>query len=498
MRIASQFSKVATLVVLVLLSMVFMAWAQSTYTETFEGSNSPLSGGAWSAHESLVRQTGNMHTTATVTTTKGIGVYAGVSNVNQVEIQWAAAGDGCDDPGTGFAGAVFMTTSAYTGDGYYAYYYSGQLRLWTITAGVLTAQKASYAIPSAPTMAAGSTFLVKVIPATYRFEFYLNGAKIGSTLEDLDKTYNLSSTCYGGALLYGGKANDIEQLTVAYVPPSSDSTPPAAATIAAGSPTSSSITVTWTAQADDGSTGAAASSYDLRYSTANITADNFSLAPRFTTTTPKSPGSSESYTVTGLAASTKYYFAVKIYDEAPNASALSNVASATTSAGSGGGTTPSGNWNCLGVEDFNRATLGTTDWSTTKFAIENNELAIASPSTGYGLAVFTRAGANKSAGADSIKISMNMGASSIYYQSSGFTPAGFALMLDSPSSSANGYWLRRSSNKLTLYAVTGSGTIFNTLVSEVSVTTSRSHGRPKSDSHRQTDRHRIDDPSLYR
>ena len=469
MRIVSQFSKVATLVVLLSLSLAMVVWSQETITAYFEGSGS-LASTSWSAGDSLV-QNGNLHSNAKALATKQIALYK-TSGYNQVALKWAPLGDGCTDDGTSYAGIIFLNSASNTGNGYYCYYYNGKIRLYTIASGATSANKGEAAATTP--MTAGSEFQVRVNRTTNQFDYYLNGVLLGS-LTDGSKTYSLSSAIYGGALLYGGKPNDIEEMTFSVYTPSTvvDTTPPSAATIAAAAASSSSITVTWTAQSDDGGSSGTgtASSYELRYSTSAITSANFSSATKATTGTPKAPGSSESVTVSGLSASTKYYFALIIKDEVPNSSPLSNVASATTSAGGGGGGggggTPSLGWNTPIIDDFNRASLG-AEWSAPKFIIDNNELAISS-SNGYGLAAFARPGANKSAGADSIKLSMKMGASAVYYLTQGYIPAGFAIMLDTPSASANGYWLRRSANKLSLYAISG-GSTFNSLIGEVNVT----------------------------
>jgi len=117
-----------------------------------------------------------------------------------------------------------------------------------------------------------------------------------------------------------------------------DVTAPANITsLATGGTTSSSVALSWTSPGDDGTTGTA-SSYDIRYSTNNI-ANNTD----FTNATsvvgepaPQVAGSNQNFTVTGLSASTQYYFAIKTNDEVPNTSALSNIVNATTtSAGSG-------------------------------------------------------------------------------------------------------------------------------------------------------------------
>ncbi len=113
-----------------------------------------------------------------------------------------------------------------------------------------------------------------------------------------------------------------------------DSVAPAAVTnLATSSPTSSSITLTWTAPGDNGSTGTA-TTYDIRYSTSTITAGNWASTTQVTgEPAPLAAGNNQSMTVTGLSPSTTYYFAIETADEVPNWSGLSNVPSGTTSSG---------------------------------------------------------------------------------------------------------------------------------------------------------------------
>jgi hypothetical protein len=114
-----------------------------------------------------------------------------------------------------------------------------------------------------------------------------------------------------------------------------DTTAPAAVSdLAASAATVSTIDLAWTAPGDDGSTGTAAT-YDVRYSTATITAGNFSSATAVSgEPTPSVAGTAESMTVTGLSESTTYYFALKTSDEVPNESAISNVPSLATATSS--------------------------------------------------------------------------------------------------------------------------------------------------------------------
>ncbi len=113
---------------------------------------------------------------------------------------------------------------------------------------------------------------------------------------------------------------------------SAEDTPPAViADLVTGSPTATSLTLSWTAPGDDGNSGTA-SQYDVRYSTSIITAANFNTATQASgAPVPSSAGSAESFVISGLSSEQTYYFAIKTADEVPNWSAISNVASGATS-----------------------------------------------------------------------------------------------------------------------------------------------------------------------
>ncbi|MEO5617676.1 MAG: fibronectin type III domain-containing protein [Candidatus Eisenbacteria bacterium] len=106
--------------------------------------------------------------------------------------------------------------------------------------------------------------------------------------------------------------------------------PLAIANVSVASVTDSSALLSWSATGDDSLTGTAAS-YDIRYSTAPITAANFAAATQSTgEPVPTAAGTTQTFNVRGLSRQATYYFAVRATDDAGNPSALSNVPSATT------------------------------------------------------------------------------------------------------------------------------------------------------------------------
>ncbi|HKK20198.1 MAG TPA: two-component regulator propeller domain-containing protein [candidate division Zixibacteria bacterium] len=112
---------------------------------------------------------------------------------------------------------------------------------------------------------------------------------------------------------------------------SDDTTPPAdISNLVAGSPTGSTITLSWTAPGDDG-IAAKASQYDIRYSTSLITDSNFNQATQVANPPlPTVGGANQTFIVGSLQPNTLYYFGIKTADEVPNWSGLSNIDSAKT------------------------------------------------------------------------------------------------------------------------------------------------------------------------
>lgn len=86
-----------------------------------------------------------------------------------------------------------------------------------------------------------------------------------------------------------------------------------------------SVTLRWTAPGDDETIGRA-TAYQLRYTNTPITEASFDGAtPVVGIPAPGLPGSTETFTVSGLVPNQVYFFAIKTLDEAGNRSGLSNV-----------------------------------------------------------------------------------------------------------------------------------------------------------------------------
>jgi hypothetical protein len=112
-----------------------------------------------------------------------------------------------------------------------------------------------------------------------------------------------------------------------------DATPPSAVSnLAVGQIGGDNVSLSWTAPGDDGTSGTAAA-YDIRWSTSPINASNFASATAFVTVPdPLGSGQTQTYVALGLQPTTAYWFALRTRDEMNNWSAISNVATATTTA----------------------------------------------------------------------------------------------------------------------------------------------------------------------
>ncbi|MCF7918974.1 MAG: 4Fe-4S binding protein [Candidatus Cloacimonetes bacterium] len=102
-----------------------------------------------------------------------------------------------------------------------------------------------------------------------------------------------------------------------------DETAPAPVNDLSAETTETDIILTWTAPGDDGDQGTAAS-YDLRWSLAEITEQNWQNAAQLLTPAPQPAGTEETMTLSDFDSGITYYFALKSADEEDNISLLSN------------------------------------------------------------------------------------------------------------------------------------------------------------------------------
>lgn len=240
----------------------------------------------------------------------------------------------------------------------------------------------------------GSTSTLQQAPFTadtstfYELKLEISGTSVKGYVDGVLKVQGTDSGLTAGKIGFysnGIAAYDNVLVADGAAPPEDDTTSPAAVSdLSASSPTSSSVTLTWTAPGDDGASGTA-TAYDIRYSTTAITASNFSSANQAAgEPAPSTAGASQSMTVGGLNSSTPYYFAMKTTDEAGNISAVSNITSATTT--SGGDSVVNVSTSAQLDSAIAGATAGTTivlaDGTYTKsgaFAISNKNGTAASP-----------------------------------------------------------------------------------------------------------------------
>jgi|GEM_PF-6543385 len=131
-------------------------------------------------------------------------------------------------------------------------------------------------------------------------------------------------------LAQGGCSNDSGP-----PPAPGDTTAPGAITdLSVADSTCTSLTLEWTAPAEDGAAGAAVTSYDVRYRIGGIDSVPWDSLTHVTGEPfPQDPGARESFAVTGLTPGNTYAFAVRSIDDAGNVSATSNVATHGTSSG---------------------------------------------------------------------------------------------------------------------------------------------------------------------
>ncbi len=126
--------------------------------------------------------------------------------------------------------------------------------------------------------------------------------------------------------------NQVDDFTITWLKAKDTVAPAAVTDLRAIDSSATSVTLAWTSPGDNFWDGQA-DRLVIRYSTTPITGNNFSSATLASNLpAPVVGGQTQQFKITGLGTDRKYYFALRAFDEAKNASALSNVAQAFTKA----------------------------------------------------------------------------------------------------------------------------------------------------------------------
>ena len=242
------------------------------------------------------------------------------------------------------------------GYGYMIHVHNNKYLRFSVTGGVNIYRFAQYALTGANVT--GWHFVTGTWnAATNTAKLYLDGSEVASntfasgTVGNIDNTNNLViGSTYKGILdevYIWNRALSANEVLAEYNPGLTDITAPQSINnLNITNLSSNTVTLSWTAVGDDGTTGTA-NSYDIRYATYIINNGNFSAAGSpVGEPTPKTAGNSENFIINNLIPNTTYYFAIKVADEIPNTSGISNIISGKTA-------TPPPNVNSIYYVDTN-------------------------------------------------------------------------------------------------------------------------------------------------
>jgi len=166
-------------------------------------------------------------------------------------------------------------------------------------------------------------------PEAVYFDYYING-RWDATVNDNSKEFAQNPTWYAGVFIHGQDLNNqVDDFTITWL--ASDNVAPAAVTdLRATDSSATSVTLRWTAPGDNYFDGRP-DHLEVRYSKNPITSNNFASATLASNIpSPANGGESQQFVIDGLTTNSKYYFALRAFDEVDNAGALSNIAVAHT------------------------------------------------------------------------------------------------------------------------------------------------------------------------
>ncbi|MBN2030311.1 Ig-like domain-containing protein [bacterium] len=394
-----------------------------------------------------------------------MAVWDSTRNLTTISMRFSESATADDIQYVGLA--VGLNSFSATASGYLVYVRGGMIRAHTIVNGSASAGSEVVSWPIDP-LQPGDVLKVsyrQAADANY-FTYSVNNGPT-QPIRDLNKLAGNGVDLWSG-IMFRGNVGTVYNYPIDYFQVESQLED----VIAPGriydfdvfSTSNSSITLTWTAVGNDDYVGTAAA-YDLRYSTNPIqTNSDFANANIISgLNTPQESGSPEIATITGLQPGTGYYFMIRAIDNwgntIQNVNNMSDLVFAiTASAGQR-------------VEDFNRPTepdgsIG-DNWAidASQYIIEydsqtgEGEFANYQSDEGWGKAAVYLGQYNPSV----VKMVWGTGATE-----NGIAQGGFALMLNRPNTTADGYllWVRIPLQKVLLYNIVNG--LPTTFIDEVS------------------------------
>lgn len=253
-----------------------------------------------------------------------------------VSYRWGAQADSIGIGEGSFA--LLINKHSYKGDAYWLWRRTNQNSVWLYaikngtweyapgTSKEYDRRDARLPIPKAGDVI--TAVLRKEVHSIF-FDYYING-RLDATVQDTSKEFAQKDTSYFGLFMHGQNLNNMaDDFTLTWLTP--DTVAPAAINdLRVVDSSLTSLTLAWTATGDNYWDGQA-SAFDLRYATFPINAANFSVAtPATNLPLPAANGVEQQYTLNGLQSSTRYYFALRVYDEQQQTRGLSNIVEGVT------------------------------------------------------------------------------------------------------------------------------------------------------------------------
>lgn len=177
-------------------------------------------GSNWSAQSQYAIQTGNLVNTSDTTGWNFLATFVAAANPLEISLQWAKGSNDIAGVNAGGIAAMLDAPSA-TANGYVVVRRYATIKLYPVAGGILGGDITMNSSPQVAAPAPGDA--LKVIPSTdadgHHFDLYIK--KDGTTdfvfdgrVSDPNKLHGNTSKVYGGVVLYGNVANDVDKFSI--------------------------------------------------------------------------------------------------------------------------------------------------------------------------------------------------------------------------------------------------------------------------------------------